>query len=61
MEIKFFRRPARYTLFDHKTNEKNFVRVDSSASWRETKKKQIKLPKTRNKNEQQGAKNIAEL
>jgi len=52
-----------YTLFDHKRNEGILqeLRAGSSTSWQETKKKRIKLAATCNKNEEQDAKNKAEL
>jgi len=47
-----------YTLFDHKRNEGILeeLRAGSSTSWQETKKKQMKLAATHNKNEEQDAK-----
>jgi len=61
IEIKLFRRTAGYTLFDHKRNEE-IGRAESRTSWRETKKIQIKFATTCKKNEQQqDAKNNAEL
>jgi len=41
--------------------ERKFGRVESRTSWRETKEKQVTLDTTCSKNEQQGAKNNAEL
>jgi len=47
-----------YFLFEHR----NFGRVESRTSWRETKKTEIKLATTCNKNEQQqDAKSNAKL
>jgi len=49
------------TTFWPQNEWRNFGRVESRTSWRETKKKQIKVTPTCNKNEQQDAKNNAEL
>jgi len=61
--MKFFRRTAGYTLFGHKKIEEISEELKAEpTSWPETKKIQIKFATTRNKkNEQQGAKNNAEL
>jgi hypothetical protein len=48
--MKFFRRTIGYTLLI--TKEMNFERAESSISWQETEKIQIKLATTCNKNEQ---------
>jgi len=62
IEMKCFRRTAGYNLFDHKKKEEIFLRVETRTSGRETKKIQIKLATTSNKNEQQhDSKNNAEL
>jgi len=58
---KNFRRRAGCTLFDHK-KWRNFGRVESRNSWRETNKIQIKLATACNRNgQQQDGKNSAEL
>jgi hypothetical protein len=51
--VKFLRRTAGYTLFDHKSNEEIFGRVESRTSRRETKRIKNKLSTTCNKNEKQ--------
>ena len=60
LKMKFFRRTVGYTLFDHRKNEDIFE-VESRTSLWETKKIQIGLAMTCNKNEQQDAKSNAEL
>jgi len=61
MEMKFFRRTIGYTFFLPQ-KEWNFGRAESSTSWQETKKIQIEMATTCNKNEQkQNAKNKVEL
>jgi hypothetical protein len=62
IEMKFFRRSAGYTLFDHKRNEEILKQLKEEPVHEETKKIQIQFATTRNKNEhQQDGKNNAEL
>ena len=62
VKIKFCRRTAGYTLFDHKRNEEILEELKVKTSWWETKKLQIELFMTCNENkEQQDARNDAEL
>jgi len=46
--MKGFRSTEVYTVFDHKKEWRNFGRVESGTSWRETKKIQTKLATTCN-------------
>jgi CRISPR/Cas system CMR-associated protein Cmr3 (group 5 of RAMP superfamily) len=62
IEMKNFRRTAKYNLLDHKRNDENFGTVESRTISGETKEKQIKLATICIKNaQQQDAKNKAEL
>jgi len=60
IEMKFFRKISGYNLFDHRRNEGVLkgMKVESNVKLRIIK---IKSVTTCNKNEQQGAKNNAEL
>jgi hypothetical protein len=62
MQMKCFRRTAGFTHFDHKKNEQILEELKEEPVYEETKKIQIKLATTRNKNEQrQDGKNSVEL
>jgi len=61
-EMKTFGRIAGWELFDYKKQRRNFGRVESRISWRETKKTQIKSDAMCDNNgQQQDAKFNAEL
>lgn len=59
--MKFFRRKAGYPLFVSQMESRKFGILEIRTSQRESKKMQIKLATTCNTNEQQDAKNNAEL
>jgi hypothetical protein len=58
---EIFQNSRAHTSFNYKITGEFFWRVESRDSWRETEEMQIKLTATCEKNEQQDAKNNAEL
>jgi len=59
--VEIFQKNNRLHPFWPQNQRRDFGIVESRASWRETKKMQIKLCTTCNKNEQQDAKSHVQL